>query len=96
MNVGDANGGDGAGATSTIPLFPLNVVLFPGGPLSLRIFEARYVDMIRRCMREGAYDLITKPCSVEHLHLTIRRALENQKLRETTRTLTQPARAGRA
>ena len=37
-----------------IPLFPLNVVLFPGGPLKLRIFEPRYVDMIGRCMREGA------------------------------------------
>jgi uncharacterized protein len=36
-----------------IPLFPLNVVLFPGGPLKLRIFEPRYVDMISKCMREG-------------------------------------------
>jgi uncharacterized protein len=36
-----------------IPLFPLNTVLFPGGPLKLRIFEPRYVDMIGRCMREG-------------------------------------------
>jgi uncharacterized protein len=34
------------------PLFPLNTVLFPGGPLPLRIFEARYVDMVRHCMRE--------------------------------------------
>lgn len=33
-------------------LFPLNVVLFPEGPLPLRIFETRYVDMVRRCMRE--------------------------------------------
>jgi Lon protease-like protein len=35
-----------------IPLFPLNTVLFPGGPLPLRIFETRYVDMVRYCMRE--------------------------------------------
>jgi Lon protease-like protein len=34
------------------PLFPLNTVLFPGGPLPLRIFEPRYVDMVRHCMRE--------------------------------------------
>ena len=40
------------GAGIVIPLFPLNTVLFPGGPLGLRIFEARYIDMIRRCMRE--------------------------------------------
>jgi hypothetical protein len=37
-----------------IALFPLNIVLFPGGPLPLRIFETRYVDMVGRCMREGA------------------------------------------
>lgn len=35
-----------------IPLFPLNTILFPGGPLPLRIFETRYVDMVRRCLRE--------------------------------------------
>jgi hypothetical protein len=28
-----------------IPLFPLNAVLFPGGSLPLRIFEARYIDL---------------------------------------------------
>ena len=37
---------------NVIPLFPLNAVLFPGGPLPLRIFETRYVDMVRHCMRE--------------------------------------------
>ncbi len=36
-----------------LPLFPLNTVLFPGGPLRLRIFEPRYLDMISRCMREN-------------------------------------------
>ena len=37
---------------STIALFPLHTVLFPGGPLPLRIFETRYTDMVGRCMRE--------------------------------------------
>jgi Lon protease-like protein len=37
---------------TSIALFPLNIVLFPGGPLPLRIFETRYVDMVRRCMHE--------------------------------------------
>jgi uncharacterized protein len=36
-----------------IPLFPLQTVLFPGGPLPLRIFEPRYVDMISRCLKSG-------------------------------------------
>ena len=34
------------------PLFPLPTVLFPEGPLPLRVFEPRYVDMVGRCMRE--------------------------------------------
>jgi Lon protease-like protein len=36
---------------TTIAVFPLNIVLFPEGMLPLRIFETRYVDMVRRCMR---------------------------------------------
>jgi len=36
-----------------IPLFPLHAVLFPGGPLPLRIFEARYIDMVSACMKSG-------------------------------------------
>jgi Lon protease-like protein len=37
-----------------IPLFPLGTILFPGGPLPLRIFEARYIDLVRRCMRDDS------------------------------------------
>lgn len=37
----------------TIPLFPLHTALFPGGPLELRIFETRYLDMVSRCLRRG-------------------------------------------
>lgn len=37
----------------TLPLFPLNTVLFPDGLLPLRIFETRYIDMVRECMRGG-------------------------------------------
>jgi len=39
-------------ATQDFPLFPLNTVLFPGGVLPLRVFEARYMDMARQCLRE--------------------------------------------
>jgi uncharacterized protein len=39
--------------TLEIPLFPLQTVLFPNGPLPLRIFEPRYVDMISSCMKSG-------------------------------------------
>ncbi len=36
----------------TLPLFPLHTVLFPGGPLALRVFEPRYLDMMRCCLRQ--------------------------------------------
>lgn len=34
-----------------IPLFPLKIVLFPGGLLPLRVFETRYMDMTRECLK---------------------------------------------
>lgn len=37
--------------TISIPLFPLNTVLFPGGVLPLRIFEPRYLDMVSECLK---------------------------------------------
>lgn len=40
-------------APLALPLFPLQLVLFPGGLLPLKIFEARYLDMISRCLRSG-------------------------------------------
>jgi len=38
----------------SLALFPLNTVLFPGCILDLQIFEARYLDMISRCMKQGS------------------------------------------
>jgi len=38
-------------ATTELPLFPLQTVLLPGGPLALRVFEPRYLDMVARCLR---------------------------------------------
>jgi Lon protease-like protein len=37
---------------TTLPLFPLNTVVFPGGQLPLRIFEQRYLDMIKRAIAD--------------------------------------------
>lgn len=36
---------------SELPLFPLQTVLLPDGRLALRVFEARYVDMVAQCLR---------------------------------------------
>lgn len=38
----------------TLPLFPLNTVLFPEGPLPLRIFETRYLDMVSQCLQTNS------------------------------------------
>ena len=37
-----------------VPLFPLRTVLYPGGPLPLRIFESRYLDMISNCLKNDS------------------------------------------
>lgn len=37
-----------------LPIFPLQTVLFPGGVLPLRIFEARYMDMSTRCLKDDS------------------------------------------
>jgi hypothetical protein len=39
---------------SFLPLFPLGSVLFPEGLLALRVFEVRYLDMVRKCHEMGA------------------------------------------
>ncbi|MCL7715182.1 LON peptidase substrate-binding domain-containing protein [Stenotrophomonas mori] len=40
-------------ALSELPLFPLRSVLLPGAALGLRVFETRYLDLVRACGRTG-------------------------------------------
>ncbi|SEL62919.1 hypothetical protein SAMN05428989_2102 [Pseudoxanthomonas sp. GM95] len=40
-------------STESLPLFPLHTVLLPGAGLGLRVFERRYLDLIRECGRSG-------------------------------------------
>ena len=40
-------------STTPLPLFLLRSVLFPGGLLGLKVFEARYLDLVSRCLRSG-------------------------------------------
>jgi Lon protease-like protein len=47
-------------ATDELPLFPLQTVLFPGGLLGLKVFEARYLDLIATCLREhGRFGVVS-------------------------------------
>ena len=43
---------DPFGAAAPLSLFPLHNVLFPGGLLQLKVFEARYLDLMSACLRE--------------------------------------------
>jgi Lon protease-like protein len=38
----------------SIPVFPLGTVLFPGSVLPLKIFEVRYMDMAKACLKDGS------------------------------------------
>ena len=38
----------------TLPIFPLNTVLFPGAILPLKIFEVRYMDMAKECLKNSS------------------------------------------
>jgi len=42
------------GARETVPVFPLSTVLFPGALLPLRIFEVRYMDMAKACLKHAS------------------------------------------
>ncbi|MFK2878533.1 LON peptidase substrate-binding domain-containing protein [Rhodanobacter hydrolyticus] len=41
-------------SSADLPLFPLSTVLYPGGRLELRVFEPRYLDLVRECSRDGS------------------------------------------
>lgn len=40
--------------TTTVPIFPLGTVLYPEGMLPLKIFEQRYLDMTKACLRDDS------------------------------------------
>ncbi len=56
LHRNDSSNGQGQKSADALwlPLFPLHAVLFPDGIMPLRIFEARYIDMVRDCMRRDA------------------------------------------
>lgn len=68
-----------------LPLFPLQTVLFPGGLLALKVFEARYLDMVSDGLRSGTpFGVVTLLDGSE-----VRRAGEQVQF-ETVGVLAQP------
>ena len=49
--------------TLQVPIFPLGLVLFPGAMLPLKIFEQRYLDMTKACVRD---DTVFGVCCIRH------------------------------
>ena len=56
-------------ASYSLPLFPLNTVAFPDGNLSLKIFERRYLDMVRTCLRNNSKFGVVALYPETHLNL---------------------------
>jgi Lon protease-like protein len=48
-------GGGGGHEPYSLPLFPLKTVLFPGGLLPLKVFEQRYIDMTKACLKSRPF-----------------------------------------
>ena len=61
-------------------------VRYPEIPVIIMTGLGTVADAVE-CMKQGAYDFITKPFGIDHLILVVRRALEKQKLQEQTRRL---------
>jgi len=68
-----------------LPLFPLHSVLFPGGLLSLKVFEARYLDLVGDCLRQQ------KPFGVVSIKQgsEVRRSSNDPTVFETTGTMAE-------
>lgn len=45
---------EAAPEAALLPLFPLNAVLFPGGTLSLKVFEQRYMTLVKNCFKQDS------------------------------------------
>ena len=61
-------------------------VRYPEIPVVIMTGLGTVADAVE-CMKKGAYDFVTKPFSIDHLALVVRRALEKHKLQEQTRLL---------
>jgi two-component system response regulator AtoC len=59
----------------------------PEAPPVVILTGHAHVDIAVQCMKEGAADLLTKPCSVKQLLLAMENALERDRLQDTARTL---------
>src|ERR1019366_3591141 len=51
--MGDANDSREDATASAMPMFPLSMVLFPGAPLPLRVFEERYQQLVKDTVDRG-------------------------------------------
>lgn len=62
----------------------------PDAPAVVILTGHAHVELAVQCMKEGASDLLSKPCSVEQIVHALRQAVERERLRDTARTLLTP------
>lgn len=64
--------------TYALPLFPLSTVIFPGGVLTLKVYETRYLDMIRDCLSKGTPFGVVAIYPEQHVNLKLNRSFNAQ------------------
>lgn len=62
--------------TYALPLFPLNTVIFPDGVLTLKVYETRYLEMIRACLRDDTTFGVVAIYPEQHVNLKLNKGFE--------------------
>jgi Lon protease-like protein len=62
----------------SIPLFPLSTVIFPEGVLTLKVYETRYLDMVRECLRNKTPFGVVALYPDNHVNLNINSSFKSE------------------
>lgn len=64
--------------TYALPLFPLSTVIFPGGVLTLKVYETRYLEMVRECLSKGTQFGVVAIYPEQHVNLKLNQSFNAQ------------------
>ncbi len=64
--------------TYALPLFPLSTVIFPGGVLTLKVYETRYLEMVRDCLSKGTPFGVVAIYPEQHVNLKLNQSFKAQ------------------
>lgn len=60
-----------------LPLFPLSTVVFPNGLLTLKVYESRYIDMVKKCLRDKTPFGVVALFPENHVNLNVNRQFKS-------------------